>query len=362
MRAQVNRRLKQKTEDYDRLYREHKQAESDYKKRGVEFDRQLEKVKEQLKETRLDLAKTMDELDIKKEALSAEKTQAVERVKQLEAAAKEKLELTKTRNEEKERATYALNKLQDTYQKKVVEYESQAQAAAAIIVRLRQEKQEANARAQLGVDRIRLIMSAWRDRAQTSINECSEKVWKEWSQQAAELQTLRADAENRMKAGDKFYKMDEESIVTIREELSEDFFALVEEHLREIEGLVERLDDRQLETQLQLEKMEKATQTMEECWAKQDLLANVEADLDFHGTIVSACSNAMLKALYQTVRDQVTETQRQPIPITDPERMRESIAEHRKIIAALRANDGQSARLEMENHIRNTARCAGLSP
>ena len=154
LRAQVNRRLKQKTEDFDRLYREHKQAESDYKKRGVEFDRQLEKVKEQLKETRLDLAKTMDELDIKKEALSAEKTQAVEQVKQLEAAAKEKLELTKTRDEEKERATYALNKLRDTYEKKAAEYESQAQAAIAIIIRLRQEKQEANARAQLGVDRI----------------------------------------------------------------------------------------------------------------------------------------------------------------------------------------------------------------
>ena len=41
----------------------------------------MEKVKEQLKETRLDLAKTMDELDRKKEALSAEKTQVVERVK-----------------------------------------------------------------------------------------------------------------------------------------------------------------------------------------------------------------------------------------------------------------------------------------
>ena len=66
------------------------------------MDRQLEKVKEQLKETRLDLAKTMDELDIKKEALSAEKTQAVERAKQLEATVKEKLELTKLRIEEKD--------------------------------------------------------------------------------------------------------------------------------------------------------------------------------------------------------------------------------------------------------------------
>ena len=38
----------------------------------------MEKLKEQLKETRLDLAKTMDELDIKKEEMSVEKTQAVE--------------------------------------------------------------------------------------------------------------------------------------------------------------------------------------------------------------------------------------------------------------------------------------------
>ena len=66
-----------------------------------------------------------------------------------------------------------------------------------------------------------------------------------------------------MKAGDKFYKMDEESIVTIWEELSKDFFALAEEHLKEIRNLVERLDDGQLETQLELEKYEQDHQQQE---------------------------------------------------------------------------------------------------
>ena len=66
LRGQVNRHLKQKTEDYDRLHREYKQAEADHRKWGTEFDRQQEKLKEQLKETRLDLAKTMEELDKKK--------------------------------------------------------------------------------------------------------------------------------------------------------------------------------------------------------------------------------------------------------------------------------------------------------
>lgn len=113
-------------------------------------------------------------------------------------------------------------------------------------------------------------------------------------------------------------------------------------------------------TATQFDAMEDATNRMEKCWADQDLIANVEADLEFHGTIVAACSNSMLRDLYKTVRDQITETQRQPIPITDPERMRESIGEHRKIMAALRDNDPERARKEMQTHVRNTARCAGL--
>ena len=128
-----------------------------------------------------------------------------------------------------------------------------------------------------------------------------------------------------------------------------------------LEGEIARLAAGRL-THAQLERMEDATRTMEDCWARQDLLSNVEADLEFHGTIVAACSNAMLKALYQTVREQIAETQRQPIPITDPDRMRESVGEHREIIAVLKSGDGNAAREAMERHVRNTARCAGLYP
>lgn len=128
-----------------------------------------------------------------------------------------------------------------------------------------------------------------------------------------------------------------------------------------LEGEIAKLASGRL-TQRQLDEMEKATETMEECWAKQDVVSNVEADLLFHATIVSACSNQMLQALYRTVRELITETQRQPIPMTDPQRMRDSISEHRRIIDALRANDGARAQSEMETHVRNTARCAGLNP
>lgn len=128
-----------------------------------------------------------------------------------------------------------------------------------------------------------------------------------------------------------------------------------------LEGEIAKLAAGRL-TQRQLDEMEQATETMERSWEKQDVISNVESDLQFHSTIVSACSNVMLQALYQTVRELITETQRQPIPITDPARMRKSIAEHRRVIEALRLNDGNLAKAEMEMHIRNTARCAGLDP
>lgn len=128
-----------------------------------------------------------------------------------------------------------------------------------------------------------------------------------------------------------------------------------------LEGEIAKLAAGRL-TQRQLDEMEQATETMERSWEKQDVISNVEADLQFHSTVVSGCSNAMMQALYQTVRELITETQRQPIPITDPARMRNSIAEHRRVIEALRLNDGNLAKAEMETHIRNTARCAGLDP
>ena len=110
----------------------------------------------------------------------------------------------------------------------------------------------------------------------------------------------------------------------------------------------------------QLDALDRATDVMEQYWEAGDLLSNVEADLEFHGVIVSACPNRMLVDLYQSARDLLTETQIQPIPMTDPERMRESIGEHRLIVAALRARNAAKAAAEMQNHIRNTARCAGL--
>lgn len=103
-----------------------------------------------------------------------------------------------------------------------------------------------------------------------------------------------------------------------------------------------------------------ATDEMERCWDRGDLLANVEADLKFHRTIVQNCTNRMLQSLYETVQSLLTETQRQPIPRTNPTRMGASVGEHRQIIAAMARADGSAAAVAMMDHIRNTATCAGI--
>jgi GntR family transcriptional repressor for pyruvate dehydrogenase complex len=103
-----------------------------------------------------------------------------------------------------------------------------------------------------------------------------------------------------------------------------------------------------------------ATDEMERCWEAGDLLANVEADLRFHGTIARSCPNRMLQSVYETVQGLLTETQRQPIPRTNPTRMRASLAEHREIIVALSRRDGSAACKAMCRHIANTAACADI--
>ena len=107
-----------------------------------------------------------------------------------------------------------------------MDYEVQATVAATLIKHLKKEKEATEDQVKMGIKHIWMIVGVWRDRMKTKIDDCSVAVWNQWSKQAAKLQVLRIDAENRKKAGDNFYKMDEESIITIQEELSNDFYVM----------------------------------------------------------------------------------------------------------------------------------------
>ena len=109
--SQINRHLKQKTDDFEKLYRKHKQTKVEYKKLGSEFNRQQEKLKE-----------VRTELTRKGEALAEEQTKAAT-ANMFEEVANEKMELNKKHYEEVECAKLVLDKIQTTYQHQVIEYE-----------------------------------------------------------------------------------------------------------------------------------------------------------------------------------------------------------------------------------------------
>ena len=104
-RRLINQKLKQKTDDFDRLDLDYKHLDVDHKKLIADSDRQQEK----FKELRYELNRTAA-------ALAEEQSKGAEVAKQLEEVEKERLELQLAYHAETKRVTMALHKVQTTYQ------------------------------------------------------------------------------------------------------------------------------------------------------------------------------------------------------------------------------------------------------
>ena len=72
-----------------------------------------------------------------------------------------------------------------------------------------------------------------------------DKGWTTWATQAAELHTYRADLENRRKEGRGFYKLNEESVTAMREDLAQDYRTLADQHSEELTLLLEDFGESQ---------------------------------------------------------------------------------------------------------------------
>lgn len=128
---------------------------------------------------------------------------------------------------------------------------------------------------------------------------------------------------------------------------------------RLIEGELCRLAAARI-TEAEVSALDAAAREFRDAWAAGDLVAHVEADLRFHGTIAAACPNRVLRDLYASTQPLFVETQRQPLPMTASDRMEASIAQHDRIVAALRRGDGDAAAVEMRTHIAHTAASADI--
>ena len=120
---------------------------------------------------------------------------------------------------------------------------------------------ESQVRATLMTDRIRTILQDNHEKFNTRLKVAMDKGW---ATQAAELHTYCADRENRRKDGKGFYKLSEDNIATIREDLAEDYQALANQHSEELTQLMEEFTESQEETFRQLMDMGSETQRAEE--------------------------------------------------------------------------------------------------
>ena len=104
--------------------------------------------------------------------------------------------------------------------------------------------------------RIKIQIDKYRQKLNRKIEEMLCRAGQEWSAQAAEFHVLRTDAENRRKEGRGFYKMDENNIQTLREDLTEEYHNLAKSHITAIEQLLEEFNDDQMMFRLEVEAYE----------------------------------------------------------------------------------------------------------
>ena len=131
--------------------------------------------------------------------------------------------------------------LSHRYDQRIEELTARAQglqSTCKIITRRCQQEAQASkdeldiyhAHYEMGETRIKAIVANHRQKLNNKVEEALARGLQEWLAQAAELQVLRANAENKRKEGRGFYKMDENSIQLLREDLTKEFHALAKSH------------------------------------------------------------------------------------------------------------------------------------
>ena len=94
---------------------------------------------------------------------------------------------------------------------------------------------------------VRSVLQTNREKFTAQIKAAMDKGWEAWAVQAAELHTYRADWENRKKEGRGFYKLSEETVATVREDLAKDYSELAERHSEEITQILDDFGEGQEE-------------------------------------------------------------------------------------------------------------------
>jgi DNA-binding GntR family transcriptional regulator len=117
-----------------------------------------------------------------------------------------------------------------------------------------------------------------------------------------------------------------------------------------LEGLAAGLAAERI-TDGELEELERYLVKISEESETGDLNKVVETDTDFHSLIYSASRNQRLFQIINNLREQIQRFR--TTSLSYPGRMKVAVEEHRKIVEAISARDGESARKLAQEHIEN---------
>lgn len=104
--------------------------------------------------------------------------------------------------------------------------------------------------------------------------------------------------------------------------------------------------------------MKHSVAALREAVARSDVAAMAAADSAFHDLIIEVCANPILTAMYKSVRELMTESQK--LPMHRSVGLEETALEHEVLLARIEAGDQHGASEAMRTHIRNAARRYGL--
>lgn len=105
--------------------------------------------------------------------------------------------------------------------------------------------------------------------------------------------------------------------------------------------------------------LRESVEALEAAYARLDLEAMALADSTFHDVIIDACGNAVLTAMYRSVREMLVESQR--LPMTASSGLEMTVEEHKALLSALIRRDPVQAADLMRGHIRAAAARFGIT-
>ena len=132
--------------------------------------------------------------------------------------------------------------MEDTHTREVqlwadmkLQNEARAQGQEAKINTRKLSLDEMRAKTEMGAAaRIETLLHTHRGRFKRKLTKALDRGWARWTKQVAKLHTFRADHENRTKEGKGFFKLNNDSIAAVREDLAADYQALADRHSEEV--------------------------------------------------------------------------------------------------------------------------------